>query len=390
MAPPSPLSSLEIATGMVLGAGDAISLPSPAGHGPRQALERAIRPALLRPPCLVSFSGGRDSSAVLAVAAALARREGLALPIAATNVFPGAPAADETAWQETLVRHLDLADWVRVESSDELDVVGPYAQRLLRRHGLLWPFNAHFLAPLLDAAHGGSLLTGMGGDELFGAAKARRPAAVLSGMVRPQARDGVRAAFAFAPPALRRAVFARREQVALPWLRPRGRRAVTVALARWSAEEPRGLRDRLAWVLSSRYLEEATAGLELAADDAGVLVAHPLLAPEFWAEVGGAASPVGFRSHSEGMRRIFGDLLSEAICARLSKAHFNEAFWTDRSRAFVRSWDGTGVPEEWVDVGALSDHWRAEGPAANSFTLVQAAWLASADRVEEPAHSVGG
>ncbi|HWF72779.1 MAG TPA: asparagine synthase-related protein [Solirubrobacteraceae bacterium] len=390
MTPATGLTSLELATGMVLGAGDVTPLPHPPGAGPLEALERAILPALLRPPCLVSFSGGRDSSAVLATAVALARREGLAPPIAATNVFPQAPAADEAQWQERLVRHLGLADWVRVQSTDELDVIGPYAQRLLRRHGLLWPFNAHFLGPLLDSARGGSLLTGMGGDELFGAARALRPRALAAGMARPEARDALRIAFAFAPQALRRRVLARREPVAFPWLRPRGREAATAALAAWSAGEPRGLRDRLAWVMSSRYLEVATASLELTADDAGVLLAHPLLSAPFWAEVGHLAAPAGFRSRTDGVRRVFGEVLPEEICARQTKAHFNEAFWTERSRAFVRAWDGTGVRSEFLDAPALRAHWREERPAANSFTALQALWLASADPVEEPAYSLPG
>ena len=39
--------------------------------------------------------------------------------------------------------------------TDELDSVGPVAQAVLRRHGPLWPFNAHFHMPLLERASGG-------------------------------------------------------------------------------------------------------------------------------------------------------------------------------------------------------------------------------------------
>ena len=56
---------------------------------PRAALEAVVLRALLRPPCLVSFSGGRDSSLVLAIASDVARRHGLPLPVPATNRFPG-------------------------------------------------------------------------------------------------------------------------------------------------------------------------------------------------------------------------------------------------------------------------------------------------------------
>src|SRR6185503_3688944 len=57
---------LETAAGVVLGVAPRRRLPASAG-GPLAALERAVLPALRRSPCLVSFSGGRDSSAVLAV-----------------------------------------------------------------------------------------------------------------------------------------------------------------------------------------------------------------------------------------------------------------------------------------------------------------------------------
>jgi len=55
-------------------------------------------PALLRPPCVVAFSGGRDSSRLLAAAADLAAREDLAPPTAYTFRYPLDPAADESHW----------------------------------------------------------------------------------------------------------------------------------------------------------------------------------------------------------------------------------------------------------------------------------------------------
>ena len=71
---------------------------------PSAALERAVLPALLRPPCVVSFSGGRDSSLVLAAAVAVARSEGLAAPIPITVRFPASAESDEQEWQERVVR----------------------------------------------------------------------------------------------------------------------------------------------------------------------------------------------------------------------------------------------------------------------------------------------
>jgi hypothetical protein len=73
----------------------------------------------------------------LAVAVEVARRHGLADPIPATIRVPAAQRADESAWQERVVAHLRLDDWLRVEFTDELDAVGPIARTALRRRGLL-------------------------------------------------------------------------------------------------------------------------------------------------------------------------------------------------------------------------------------------------------------
>jgi hypothetical protein len=77
---------LDIAYGSMIGIDpSAPGLPRiPAGLSPLEALEQRLMPALCRPPCLVASSGGRDSSAVLAVTASVARREGLSLPIPTT------------------------------------------------------------------------------------------------------------------------------------------------------------------------------------------------------------------------------------------------------------------------------------------------------------------
>jgi len=385
----SGLSSLEIATGMVFGARPG-TLPEPTGAPPLAAMEAAIRPALLRPPCVVSFSGGRDSSAVLAVATALARREGLPLPVPATNVFPDVGDTDEREWQERVVRHLGLSDWLRVQHTVELDLLGGHAQRLLRRHGLLWPFNVHFHAPLLELCAGGSLLTGVGGDELFGAAQRDRAAAVIARCVRPEPRDVLRLGLSLAPVAVRRSVLARRGLVALPWLRPPGQRRLESRLGDWGARMPRHLAGRLGWVWRSRYLAVATAALDRLASDEDVRVVHPLLAGPLWAEVGRVAPPAGFAGRTDGMRWLFGGLLPEEICARRGKAQFDAAFWTGRARAYSESWDGTGVPGEWVDPRALAAHWRSGRPLANSFTLLQAAWLESVQGVEQPVHGLVG
>jgi hypothetical protein len=378
----SALTPLELSIAMVLGSDGPAPLPASAS-APLEALEAGLLGPLRRSPCLVSFSGGRDSSAVLAVATRLARREGLPDPIPATIRAPGARDADESGWQELVVAHLGLDDWMRLEVGDELDVVGPVARRVLRRHGLLWPFNAHFHLPLLEAARGGALMTGIGGDELLRSVTSRRAAAVLAGRVRPKPRDLRRIALDAAPAPLRRRRYAR-GVAAPPWLTPAAGAAVRRALAAQAAAEPRRLQARMRHVRGLRYLRVGTAGLELLAAGAGARIAHPLLEPGVWAAVAAHAPRGGHLGRTDGMQAIFGDLLPAELLARGDKAGFDEVFFHCHSRAFAERWDEVGVPPAVVDAAALRAHWLGPAPLPQSFSLLQAAWLASADGVEQP------
>lgn len=379
------LAPAELACGMVSG-----STPRELGRdggGVGEALDRAVLPALWNAPCLVSFSGGRDSSLVLAVATGAARRAGLPDPIPVTNRFPGVAGADETEWQELVVAHLGLRDWVRLPFSDELDAVGPVAQAVLRRHGLLWPFNAHFHAPLLIAARGGSLLTGVGGDELFSASVRPHAVALASRSARPVPRDAARLALALGPRALRRRRLARRHRGGFPWLTAAGERAVAGMLARHAAELPLRLAPRMRWALGFRYAGVGTDSLDLIAADAGARIAHPLLDPAVWGAVTRAAAPHGFTGRTAAMRALFGHLLPDALLSRRGKAGFDEVFFSSHSRHFVRSWNGAGTPAGLVDPDALREHWRGAAPMAQSFTLLQAA--SAGDRVEDAGAGLG-
>ena len=236
------LTPLELLWGMPVGPDEGTTaLPDrPAHPSPRTALETVVLRALTRPPCLVSFSGGRDSSLVLALATDVARRHGLPLPVPATNRFPGRPETDESGWQELVVAHLGIEDWLRMEWADELDVVGPYAQLLLRRHGILAPFNSHFHLPLIQAACGGSMLTGIGGDELFSPVSRDVAATVLLRPRRPHRRELPALGLALAPHPLRVAVIAHRRRVfrTFGWMTPTARRRLALAFASWESRDP--------------------------------------------------------------------------------------------------------------------------------------------------------
>ena len=162
------MTTAEVVIGYPLGSTGSPPPSDDSASTPREALEREVRIALARPPCGVAFSGGRDSSTVLAIATHVARRDGLAEPVPIAGVFPAAPRAEETQWQEAVVRHLGLRDWQRIRMHDELDLVGPLATPGLLAHGVVWPPLIHVDIPLLELLEGGSLLDGEGGDEVLG------------------------------------------------------------------------------------------------------------------------------------------------------------------------------------------------------------------------------
>ena len=388
------LSQLDVACGLVFGEDVGAPRLPPAPGQPRQALEHVVAEALARPPCLVSFSGGRDSAVVLAVASHVARREGLDAPIPATNCFPDVAASDEAEWQERVVRHLGLDDWERIVFTDELDCVGPVAREALTRHGLLWPFNAFFHVPLLRRATGGSLLTGVGGDEAFSRSQWARTRLLLAGATRPQPRDMLRVGFALTPRRIRAAVLRRRFPVGVfPWLRDEARRSVERAATAEAAGEPLRWGRGLEWMRGLRHMGVGLDSLDTLASSERVAAHHPLADRRFWAALAALPRSNRFQSRTAAMRLFFGDLLPEPVLTRRTKATFDEAFWNRYSRAFAASWQGHGVDAEVVDVEALRREWTSETPNPRSYLLLQAAWLAGApsgrvrDKLEQ---SVGG
>lgn len=369
---------LEVACGLAIGGDpDASPLVISRSVGPRAALEGVVRHALARPPCLVSFSGGRDSSVVLALATRVARREGLAPPVPATYRFAGAAGSREDDWQERVIGHLGIPDWERIPLSGELDSVGPVAQAVLRRHGLLWPFNAHFHVPVLERAAGGSLLTGIGGDELFGSQVWSAARAVLSGRRLLRARRSLAVGAALAPLPMRRWALARRHQVRWPWLRPAVDAQINRTLADWDARTPVSWHRGVAWWWRSRYRSVLAASMGALAADARTHLVNPFLEPSV---VGAVARRFGARGptdRSRAMQVLFADLLPDEVLARRSKAHFDQAFFGDHSRAFVSAWSGGDVDTSLVDPDRLAQQWRSEDPDPRSFLLLQSVWWAA-------------
>jgi asparagine synthase (glutamine-hydrolysing) len=380
-----PLEPLEIATEYVVGRRVAAPLTMPAvdmAATPRSALRRAILPALQRPPCLVSFSGGRDSSAVLALAAHTARAEGLELPIPMTLRFPAAPRTNESGWQELVVRHLDLPHWERRDLGDDVEILGPWATKLLAHIGLYWPRNLHFLMPIVAAAQGGAVLTGVGGDETFQHFPTRGE--IGRAILRRPSLRALRELGPSLPPAvIRRQVLRRYRRWHLPWLVPAARAELA---ARWSKlnEAPVArFQDALDEFLASRYHELASS-LPLVGAWAGVEVVSPFLDLEFHATLARDLPATGFASRTAAMTELFGDLLPQELLSRPTKAFFTEALWGAASRDFTLRWDGTGLDGDVVDRAGLEAQWSRPVPNWRTWGLVHQAWLASGPLTRRP------
>jgi asparagine synthase (glutamine-hydrolysing) len=374
------MSPIEIVRGYVFGLGSMMPAPVSRTITPRCALEGAVREGLLRPPCGVAFSGGRDSSLVLAIATSVARREGLPEPIAITQDFPLVIEADETRWQELVIRHLRLRDWERVPIRDELDLVGPLAREHLRRHGVVWPTTIARDVPLLEIVRGGSLLDGEGGDEVLGDANHRvAPFARLVRRPRPLRTRRVRAAVAAVGPAPLRARRVQRfwDAEATPWLRPRGRALLLDGLAQSERQRPLAFATSVRRVPVERHHVLAARNRKLQARAREVVIRSPLLDPEVvhaFARRGGLLGP-GDRTTM--LRELIPDLLPDEVLARTSKADFTDCYMGRVTREFALRWDGRGVDHQLVDADELRRRWLDGPQHALTAPLLQQAWLAS-------------
>lgn len=374
------MTSTEVARGYLAGSEGVLTPAIDTDTSPRQVLERVLARSLSRPPCGVAFSGGRDSSLLLAVATHVARRDGLPDPIPLTRRFPALEEADERDWQELVVRRLGLDDWQRMDFTDELDIVGPIAQRHLRTHGVVWPAAIATSVPLFEAIPGGSLVDGEGGDEVLGD-EAHRIAG-LNWLLRG-GRQGLRrrsrAALAAVAPRWLRRRHVQRERAARPWawLRPDARDEFVTALTRDRVERP------LSWAASVRAMplrraqSKASQNRAILARAAGVELSSPLLDPEF---VHAMARDGGFRGRGDRaavLRHLAAGLLPEEVFTRRTKATFNRAYISTYSCRFAEEWSGTGVDLDLVDPDGLRATWLGQPAHWMSAALLQQAWLAA-------------
>jgi asparagine synthetase B (glutamine-hydrolysing) len=381
------MSSMEIVFGSPLGHSGTLPPPTGVVTTPRAALEEVVRAGLLRPPCGIAFSGGRDSSLVLAVATHVARREGLPEPVPVTKVFPGVPRAEEDEWQKTVVDHLRLQDWQRIVIGDELDLLGQMARERLLEHGVVWPPTVHGDVPMLELLGGGTLLDGEGGDEVLGVTSHRiAPLSRLIRAPRPLRWRRVRSALGAVAPGGVRSRHVRRQwtEHTLTWLRPAARDAVAAALGEVEAAQPLSFSASVRMVPRRRTQLLARRNRRILATPYDVDVSSPLLDPivvHALAEHGGVLGP-GDRTMA--LRALASDLLPDSIMSRTTKAEFGGAYMGQPTRDFAEHWTGNGVDPALIDVDELRRLWRSDQRIAPTAALLQSAWLGSSAHERSP------
>jgi hypothetical protein len=380
LANPLGLDPLELAIGRPLGTDSAARpLPRPGKATAREVLEAELIPVLARPPCVLNFSGGRDSTAILMLATSVARREGLPDPIPLTWRFPSHPSTDESPWQEQVIAELRLNEWGILKFDEELDVLGEMATGLLRRHGVLWPHVSHLNLPALTRARGGSFLFSSDLQNLLDGWNFARPSEVTRGWVRPERRDARRVAVALLP-RVARARLGRTELAShFPWLTPEAHRLL---FAREGGHHnmPRRWDRWLAWFGSQRAAAVGERSLALLAREHDVMSHNPFRSPPLLAALATEGGAWGVGGRREIMHRLFGDLVPPAVLERPhTRTEYGGVLWAGRARAFARSWDGSGVDQNLVDVGRLREIWTGPHPwrFGWSASVAQTAWLAS-------------
>ncbi len=349
--------------------------PSTAGTV-REAIELELLEVLQRGPCVISFSGGRDSSALLAIALHVARREGLPEPVAVTDRYPHVPESLEDDWQRMVIDHLRCTTWEILDHPvGAHELLGDLTLHWLERLGVLHPFNWATFAGSMQLATGGTLVTGYGGDEIF-VGSLRPYYSALRNRIRPPLRRTHTLPFELLPARARARLFRRHTRPG------RARLARGGPAARLIATEARDIAS-VPWaydeMITGAYLDrdhqavvESTAAL---GRELGAAVRHPSRSGRVLSAAArqyGSAHP---RGRAAGLRELVGDLLPDAALTRASKADFTMWSLGDLTRERLREWGGVGIDEQRIDRQRMLDELLSDDPTAQAFLAVHAGWL---------------
>jgi hypothetical protein len=204
-----------------------------------------------------------------------------------------------------------------------------------------------------------------------------RVAAVLYRSDPPRPSDVLRIVAALSPPFIRSQIVKLKQPLTVPWLRNDVESLVCRRAMAWFASQPirfdRALQE---WWWTSRFVQLGRYSLELIAQDSDVRIHQPLSDPKVFLAVAAARGPVGYRTRSEAVADLFGELLPDKTITRTGKASFGSVLFGPYSREFVQAWSGRGLPEDLVDPDQLRASWAGPDVDIRNLLLLQSAWLA--------------
>ena len=372
MRNPSLMSRAEIAGGRAVEP-DPLCPPfelTPLERPPHEVISEVLLELLQRGRVAVGFSGGIDSSGLLCLATELARKHALPEPIAVTARYANAPDSEESEWQELVIAHLGLDDWIKVPLDDEVDAVGPEAAIGLLEEGVRWPPLAHSKQPLFRQVPGCIYVNGNGGDEITAPTQSHVVKLLITRRIGPRP-----AALKALVSSLTPALFDREREPRYPAWIPRRHHRELRALA-----EPVELGGEYTWHHALEHRTNAPwalrghRGLILHAARHGVEMVQPLTDRRVIRSMLWAGGRLGFGARSIAAQELFADVLPRQVAKRRTKADFTEAIFNNHSRAFISAWDGNGAPD-WVEPEVFRDAVLAGG-SYDCLALLQYVWLA--------------
>lgn len=352
----------------------------------RDAVDAAVRRAAGDGEVGVLLSGGLDSSTV---AAAATHVLGAGRVRAYSGVFPEHPAADETELIAAIVDRLGIRSrQYPIRESEALAGAMDYVDAWAVPPNSM--MNAVWAQALRDAVDDGvgAMLSGEGGDEVFG----NTPQYVLTDLLRrgaflrawrlapgfpgaptnPRGRIAVlrRAAQPLAPRARRRRVES--SDAARGLLRPESvgfANAVSSPLAWVERPGPYWWRYQSFYVTSNRELLDVSGGLRRRAAQAGLATAEPLLHDRDLVELALRISPelqLDRRFDRPVARAGVRDRLPASVLDRRGKSHFTEvpaAAFQGRDRPAVRDLlrPGSARVRAFLDPAALDQRLLSDG-----------------------------
>ncbi|MCA1841452.1 MAG: hypothetical protein LC723_14205, partial [Actinobacteria bacterium] len=371
------LTAVEVASHMVLGGSLIANSINTDAEDPVKSLEAEILIKLQSGDCYVSFSGGRDSSTILATGARVAKAHRLRPPVPVTLRFASDPASHESEWQDGLVNSLGLDDWKVIDMEHDLELLGPWAERSIREFGLTFPSNAYLHMPMFEFARGATLMTGLDGDGLFGSWRWRSHSAIRNRQRKPRPREIPGMVHAMMPAGMRAAIGHVNGKMDIHWLKEPFRSRLRKQWVDEVSREPSHWARWVEWFAGRRYLTLATSSLQRLASLSDTRVVHPFLSQRFLSSIAAKAAPGGFGNRTEAMKMLFGGVVPDEILERSSKARFVSSLWGPKTRQFIQDWDGSGIDVAVIDEQALREEWANTEPNFATSLLVQQAWLAS-------------